>query len=410
MEKIVNHIKNLHYMKILIAVNYGLGLGYIVLVMILIIGDRTWAADYTAFYTGWSIIRDGKGSMLYDLQLQSTIQKALLAEYLNIDSLLAFNYPPHVALILYPLSYLPFRISYIIWFLLQTMLVGFIVHLLWRQSTLMGWSQQESLALISVLVAIPAFYRTLYLGSFTILLLLCILGLYNALKKEKYLEAALWLVLGSFKPQVMVFPALSLVFSRRWKTLGYAVIIMLFIFVTSSVLLGWNIWLDFTNIVIKTSDSTQVWAKPSSMINLKGTLTILLSSVKITTINSWSIGFFILSAIVIAYLWLKYSVEPRQVDLLISLTILFGTFFGLHVNPQDNLFTITSGYWLYNTIRTVTDKKQCFGAFCLLCPILLFVYRFLLKDILVIKGPSIVMMILICTIAYLLFTHRKRFQ
>ena len=39
-----------------------------------------WRADFTNYYTGWSLVRDGLGHRHYDLELQTRYQEQIVPE------------------------------------------------------------------------------------------------------------------------------------------------------------------------------------------------------------------------------------------------------------------------------------------------------------------------------------------
>src|SRR5829696_8758783 len=65
-------------------------------------------SDFVSFYTGWTILRNGDGARLYDVELQRAYQAKLWGpEGAPFQfRLLPFINPPYAALIFMPLSYL----------------------------------------------------------------------------------------------------------------------------------------------------------------------------------------------------------------------------------------------------------------------------------------------------------------
>ena len=62
----------------LTALGFGVFAIYVGLWLALIVGGHTDQADYTAFYTGWTIVADGHGADLYDVETQTATQQAIL--------------------------------------------------------------------------------------------------------------------------------------------------------------------------------------------------------------------------------------------------------------------------------------------------------------------------------------------
>jgi hypothetical protein len=76
-------------------------------------------ADYTAFYTGWTIVLDGDGANLYDPAFQAEVQKEILGGKTFDAGLNPFNNPPHLVLPFVPLAALPLATSYVVWAAIQ---------------------------------------------------------------------------------------------------------------------------------------------------------------------------------------------------------------------------------------------------------------------------------------------------
>ena len=88
---------------------------YIGLWLALIVGGHTEQADYTAFYTGWTIVADGHGPDLYDIGTQTATQQAILGGRSFEAGLNPFNNPPHLVVPFVPLAALPMATSYLAW-------------------------------------------------------------------------------------------------------------------------------------------------------------------------------------------------------------------------------------------------------------------------------------------------------
>ena len=80
---------------------------YIGLWLALIVGGHTEQADYTAFYTGWTIVADGHGQDLYDIGTQTATQQAILGGRSFEAGLNPFNNPPHLVVPFVPLAAAP---------------------------------------------------------------------------------------------------------------------------------------------------------------------------------------------------------------------------------------------------------------------------------------------------------------
>ena len=111
------------FLKIVSTINIGLAVAYLGLVYISYMRDLSWRADFTAFYMGGTIVRQGLGGQLYDAELQFQTQHSILAGYPYGDGILSFNYPPHVAFLFIVFSLLPLKGAYVLWTLGQLVLI-----------------------------------------------------------------------------------------------------------------------------------------------------------------------------------------------------------------------------------------------------------------------------------------------
>ena len=98
--------------RAVLILNTGLALSYIGLWAITARQGQFWRADFSAYYTGWAIVRDGLGNQLYDLDLQTRYQQTILEGRSFSDGLLPFTYPPHMALYFSPLAQMRATISF----------------------------------------------------------------------------------------------------------------------------------------------------------------------------------------------------------------------------------------------------------------------------------------------------------
>jgi len=116
----MNANRGLRLSRWLIAFHLGIALGYLVLIIKAALEDLLWRADFTAFYTGGAIVRQGQGPQLYDLDLQTRVQQAILGPgRMFYDGVLPFNNPPHFALVMVPFSMLPLGLAFWCWTALQ---------------------------------------------------------------------------------------------------------------------------------------------------------------------------------------------------------------------------------------------------------------------------------------------------
>ena len=76
--------------------------------------------DFLSFYTGATLVRQAQAEELYDLDAQRLIQESLAPAN---EDVIPFIRPSYYALILAPLSFLPFGAAFWAWIVFQTMLL-----------------------------------------------------------------------------------------------------------------------------------------------------------------------------------------------------------------------------------------------------------------------------------------------
>ena len=76
--------------------------------------------DFLSFYTGATLIRQGQAEQLYDLDAQRPIQRALAPAN---EDVIPFIRPSYYALVLAPLSFLPFGAAFWVWVGFQAVLL-----------------------------------------------------------------------------------------------------------------------------------------------------------------------------------------------------------------------------------------------------------------------------------------------
>ena len=182
-------------------------------------GSRTApsGSDYTAFYTGWTIVAEGDGANLYDPAFQAGVQKEILGGRTFEAGLNPFNNPPHLVV--------PVRAahgacrcnaSYVVWAAVQLALLGW---LLWRLLTRVAgdWSRDERTLLVAASIAAPPLALALLQGSFSLLVTVALLEVYLALRAGGDRAAAAWLVVASVKPQAVLTTGVALLAGRQWR-------------------------------------------------------------------------------------------------------------------------------------------------------------------------------------------------
>ena len=377
-----------------ISLNLGLGLSYIALWIIAGAQDLFWRADFTAFYTGGALVRDGYGRQLYDRALQTQYQQQILEGRSFKEGLLPYNYPPHAVLPFVLLASMPLTSAFRIWTLVQIALLVWLMHLLYQFAQ--TWQPPERWLLLTTALALPSLARTFLVGAFSLWSLICLLQFYISLKKAGETQAGLWFALGTVKPQNLLLPGVLILSARRWRTLASLLLIGAGMIVFCSAWLGWENWTSFLYTLRETSRYYGVLGvNPRGMYNLKGVLTLLLGNEQGLMINQISLGALLLVALVTFLIWRgPWRPNAPDFELRMALTLLLGLLFSPHLNPQDGLLLVAPAALFYAYLRQRQLPRRAYAVFVLSCPLLFLIAEAALGGKLGIRIPTLAMVVL----------------
>ncbi len=313
-------------------------------------------ADFSAFYTGWTIVAQGRGADLYDPAVQAEVQRQVLGGRQFEAGLNPFNNPPHLVLPFLPLTVLSLDQGYLVWAAVQVALLGW---LLWRLLTRIAdrWTRPEQALLVAATLAAPPLLFTLLQGSLSLVVTVATLELYLALRVRRDRIAGIWLVVGSLKPQVALAPAVALLAARRWSTLLVAALVALALAAAASAVMGLGIWLSYLRFLSDYLGSFDLLSvRPSVMWNLRGTLTLLVGPDQARsvggTINGIAIVGELIGLALIAWLWRgRWDPDNPRFGPRFALTVLLGLLLSPHLNPHDALTLVPIGALAYEAAR-----------------------------------------------------------
>ncbi len=364
------------------AVHLGLALGYIGLVLMAFGRGETWRADFTAHYTGARMVWEGEGAALYNLDTQAQRQREILGGRYLYDGLLPYNRPPFVALALSPLAAVPLREAFAIWGAINLALW---VLFLWDLSRwARSWGVAACALTVSAVAALPGFLFSLLLGTFTIWTLVALWAFYRALREGREGWAGLFLALASAHPQAALFPALGLVFARRWKAMATFLASTALLAGISAAMLGGAVWTEYLMVLGRAATAFgRQGVDPEAMINLKGLLARLLGPTHSAWVNGLSVLGLILGVIAMAVLWRRpWRPDEPGFDLQLSIVLALNLFLSPHANPQDGLFIALPGLLFYRFLRSSPEAsswmRRAFEAIAVIFPPLWFAERFAL--------------------------------
>jgi hypothetical protein len=393
----------------LIALNCGVAIIFIYVWLSAAQRDYFAHVDFTTFYTAGSIARDGLGRSIYDINLQTQYQSKILNQVIPQADVLPFNNPPFTVYPFILVSRLPLRSAFLLWTILQSGMLLWLFYLLFRFSA--SWMPIERWLMISGVMAFTPLLVDFMLGTFSLLLLLCIFQFYLELKRERDVRSVGWLILEFIKPQIALLPGFLLLGSRRWKTIAAAIVIGICLAIITTLSFGWQVWLDFArNINAATRNFNSFGIVPAVEYNLKGFLTMLMGESRSGLINQISVAALLLSCVVVLWIWRgPWQVKLDAFEVKFSLTIMLSLVLSLHLNPYDSLLLVAPSALFYNFLRGKRSSGLAFGIFLVCCPYIFLYDFFILNGRMGFHFPFVLMVVITFWIAKeLLFGSRQK--
>jgi hypothetical protein len=247
--------------------------------------DLIWKGypDFTIYYTAGTMVRQGMGHTLYDDARQFRVQQAFAPQVATRLGALPFNHPPFEAVLFVPLSYLPYRVAYLLWTLVNlAMLAALPILLRPHVSLLRAWPPLAWT--IASLAFFPIFFAMLQ-GQDAILLLFLYAMAFVSWKKQHMVSAGAWLACGMFKFH-LVLPFLLLMLIQERSASGRRRVVTGFLGVglilgaVSLAAVGVRQILSYPHYVLGLEKTMAMGAiMPSDMPNLRGILYVMASGV-----------------------------------------------------------------------------------------------------------------------------------
>ena len=143
-----------------------------------------------------------------------------------------WSYPPHLMLFIWPFGLMPYLPAYIVW-----CVVGVALYLLACSSAL----PRERMVFLAVAPSIAVCIFFGQNGFYTAALLI---GGLLSLDRRPVLAGVLFGIL-TIKPQMGILLPVILLLERRWLTIASAVVTTAVLVVLTSMLFGWQVWVEF---------------------------------------------------------------------------------------------------------------------------------------------------------------------
>lgn len=265
--------------------------------------------DFIIFYTGSQILLDGKAENLYDLNVQKEYQRYFKVS-IRPDPL-PYNHPAYELLLFLPLARLPYTSAFIVWGIVNILLVVGIVWLL--SATINKENRKLAMLLCAGFFPVTA---TLWHGQDSILSTFLLAAVLVNLRRGRDYLAGMALALGLYKPQLVLPIALILAIKRRWAVIFACMAVGGILVCTSIVMTGWSGAVQYVRL-LSWINQTNYTIDPVHMANLRGIFE-----------NLWNIGVprgIILlttagaSICVLYWSWLRWKSNGTAYDTMLDL-------------------------------------------------------------------------------------------
>jgi Glycosyltransferase family 87 len=228
------------------------------------------ATDFPDFYCAARMLPNSHAHQLYDANIQREYQ----ARYAGRIGTL-YIHPPFEAAFYLSVAWLPIRSAYLLWFLVNLVLLATATCIL---SRLVDGPWEWPILTTASLLFVPVILCLQQGQDSLLLLLLLVLGL-AALRQGNSFAAGCWLALGLFKFQIVVPLILVLLIVQSGKTrmqLLKGFILVAFGLAAFSVgICGWSVFATYPEFLRRLSSQPFAGINPRAMANFRGLISLL---------------------------------------------------------------------------------------------------------------------------------------
>jgi hypothetical protein len=355
--------------RLAVGLNAGLAAAAVLLWLGMAVRGEFWRADFSAFYTGWSMALDGHGDQLYDLNRQAEYESRIVPGRAAPDQFLPYVYPPQFILAA-PLALLPLPEAFYAWTALQAALLAVVVR--WLCEDVRPHGPTAPALAATTLLAFQPVFLTFQLGQQALISLVALYGLARALRDGRDVHAGAWLALTSLKPQLALLPALFLLGGGRWRVLLIAGGLFAAAAAAATAVLGWHCWLDFASLTRFHSeqfDSLGIF--PLRGHHLKMLFAALLGRENLPLINTLTgAGLLVSLGAALVLGRLARNADRARWELCFALTSLLVVLAAPHINPHDALLLVVPAVLFLDALSRTGGPVQVLAGVLVACPLL----------------------------------------
>jgi len=297
--------------------------------------------DFSQFYAGAKIVRDGSGHDLYTYEMQESIQKQLYSTAENRTGPVLYYHPAFEILAFIPLTYSSYARAYLGWVIMNLILLLAVPLLVFP-----FLANLRPVFGVNVFVSFFAFFpifNAVYHGQDSLLLLLLFASAFVSLKRGRLFLAGALLGLGLFRFHIVVPFMLLFVVRKQWKVIRGFTVTAILVTAASLFITGWQGAIKYVYLLLEINQNLTDKAHqvrfalyPRAMANLRGLLyTLFAGHLSDTIIAMISLSFSLLVLLwFYAYLRKRISMVA-DIDLEFSLGIVVMLLVGFHVHLYD---------------------------------------------------------------------------
>jgi hypothetical protein len=288
--------------------------------------------DFAAFYTAGKLVSEGKGSQLYDDDLQYRTQLEFAPGVDIRQGPMRYIHPPLEAVVFVPFAKLPYFEAYLLWSFLNLIVLGLAVLVL--RSHLPGLRAQPALWWLVGPGFFPAFLALIQGQDILPLLLLYALA-WTAMKRHSDFTAGCWFGLGLFRFHLVLPFLFVLALRKRWRLLGGSAAMAMLMALLSVAVIGWKAALAYPAYSLHLANQVGTGVNtPEHMPNLRGLLYVLLPSGKSHLLLFAVVALSLVMLWVTAKVW-RSSDEPGLFSLRFSLALIAALLVSYHGYDYD---------------------------------------------------------------------------
>jgi hypothetical protein len=321
-------------------------------------------ADFSSFYAGAMMVREGVGTSLYNFDRQKEFQQRLFPNVPSRPSPLPFIHPAYETLFFFPLTYLSYSKAYLLWTLINVSIL-LILSLLFKNHFHHLRVRFRFVSILSLFSFFPIMIAVLQ-GQDSILLLLLVTLAFINLKSNRDYRAGLFLALALFKFQIVLPLMVVLLVRRRWKAIYSFATASLILILLSLQITGWGGLTEYPGLLFEQNQDVagelsqlRHMTFPATMPNLRG----FLYSIFANTMSERLVivGVVFCSLIVVFALiriWMRHcETEDERFNLKFSFSLIGGLLISYHLQVHDLSLLLLPIFSALNHLATLPGSR-----------------------------------------------------